>query len=119
MIFTTKLEDKIRPVRNSIVAIGFHPNPQQITIIGSGFNVSDDGKILTAAHLYNKLKEEQRQSLKAFVMVEQMQKDFERYQWLPIKLINKSDVDDLALFQLEENKNSLFAKELAHNLEEI
>lgn len=104
------LQEKIKKIKTSIVAIGFHPNPQQITIIGSGFSISSDGKILTAAHLYNQLNDEQRKNLKAFVMVEQMQKDFERYQWLPIKLINKSDADDLALFQLEENKNTLLEK---------
>lgn len=110
MIFD-KLSDKIKKVRHSIVAIGFHPNPQQITIVGSGFAVSDDGKVLIAAHLYNQLNEEQRKNLKAFVTVEQKQNDLERYQWIPIKLINKSDADDdMALFQLEEFKNTLLKK---------
>lgn len=105
-----ELTKKIRYTRASMVAIGFNPNPQQITIVGSGFAVSDDGKILTVAHLYNQLNEEQRKNLKAFVMVEQKQDNLERYQWIPIKLIDKIDADDVALFQLEEFKDTLLKK---------
>jgi S1-C subfamily serine protease len=109
-MFYKNLKGKIKKVRSSIVAIGFHPNSQQITIIGSGFAVSDDGKILTAAHLYNQLNEEQRNNLRAFVMVEQKQDSLERYRWIPIKLINKVDPDDIALFQLDEYKKTLLKK---------
>lgn len=104
------LNKKIKEVKNSIVAIGFNPNPQQITIVGSGFAVSNDGKILTAVHLYNQLNEEQIKNLKANVMTEQMNNDLERYKWIPIKLINKNDKDDLAVFQLEEYKGTLLTK---------
>lgn len=103
------LKEKIKEVKQSIVAIGFNPNPQQITIIGSGFAVSDDGKILSATHLYNQLNEEQIKNLKANVMIEKTG-DLERYRWIPIKLINKNDKDDLAIFQLEEYKNTLLKK---------
>lgn len=109
-MFKKTLAEKIKEVRSSIIAIGFHPNPQQITIIGSGFAVSDDGKILTAAHLYNQLNEDQKNNLRAFVMVEQKQDNLERYQWIPIKLTNKVDPDDIALFQLDEYKNTLLRK---------
>ena len=104
------LNKKIKEVKNSIVAIGFNPNPQQITIIGSGFAISDDGKILTATHLYNQLNEEQRKNLKANVMMEEMKDNLERYKWITIKLISKSDKDDLAVFQLEEYKDTLLRK---------
>lgn len=104
------LQEKIKEVKKSIVAIGFNPNPQQITIIGSGFAVSDDGKILTAAHLYNQLNEEQRKNLKANVLVEQRNFEFERYMWFPITLINKNDADDLVIFQLEGYRNTLLHK---------
>ena len=104
------LAKKIKEVKNSIVAIGFNPNPNQITIIGSGFAVSDDGKILTAAHLYNQLNSEQINNLKANIMIEQMANNLERYKWIPIKLVNKNDKDDLATFQLEEYKDTLLKK---------
>ena len=109
-MFQKNLKGKIKKVKSSIVAIGFTPNPQQITITGSGFCISDDGKIITAAHIYNQLNDEQRKNLKAFVLVEQSAADLERYKWIPIKLIKKNDANDLAVFQLEEYKNTLLKK---------
>lgn len=104
------LQRNIKEIKSSIVAIGFNPNPQQITILGSGFCVSDDGKILTAAHLYNKLNDEQRKNLKANVMVKQLDKELEQYKWIPVSLINKDDKNDIAVFQLEDYKNTLLKK---------
>ena len=104
------LQEKIKEVKKSIVAIGFNPNPQQITIIGSGFAISDDEKILSAAHLYNQLNDEQRRNMKAFVLVEKGDLEFERYVWLPITLISKNDENDLALLKVESNQNTLFNK---------
>ncbi len=109
-MFQKNLKDKIKEIKSSIVAIGFTPNPQQITITGSGFCISDDGKIITAAHIYNQLNDEQRKSLKAFVLAEKAAAELERYKWIPIKLINKDDANDLAVFQLEEYKNILLKK---------
>ena len=106
----TNLQEKIKKVKKSIVAVGFNPNPQRITIIGSGFAVSDDGKILSAAHLYNQLNPEQINNLKANVMIERIDNDMERYKWIPVKLINKNDQYDLALFQLEEYKDTLLKR---------
>ncbi len=104
------LQIKIKEVKKSIVAIGFNLNPQQITILGSGFAVSDDGKIASAAHLYNQLNEEQRRNLKANVMVEEIENNLERYKWISINLINKDDKNDVAIFQLQEYKETLLKK---------
>ncbi|OGM89329.1 hypothetical protein A3J77_01385 [Candidatus Wolfebacteria bacterium RBG_13_41_7] len=109
-MFEKLLVDKIKDVRNSIVAIGFSLDSNQITILGSGFCVSNDGKILTVAHLYNQLNDEQRKNLAAFVMAEERQNDFQRYQWMPIKLVNKIDNNDIALFQIDNYKNTLLKK---------
>lgn len=108
MIFKTKLKDKIIKIKRSIVAIGFKPDPQRVTILGSGFSVSDDGKILSVAHLYNQLKPEQIPNLVGMVMDEQREKDdFAHYNWLPLSLIKKEDKDDVALFQFSEYRKTL------------
>src|SRR3989344_2769029 len=96
----TDLTQKIKEVRKGIVAIGFNPSPNEITIIGSGF--ISGGKIITCAHLMNNLNEGQIVGLKANVMVQQMANDFERYEWMPIKLFKKEVANDLAVFEFSE-----------------
>ncbi len=91
------LQQKIKDVRASIVAIGFHPNPDQITILGTGFFA--EGKIITVAHLLNNLTLEQINGLKANVMFGQ-NGDLEKYQWMPIALFKKDDKNDLAVFEI-------------------
>ena len=106
-MFNKNLKEKIKEVKQSIVAIGFNPNPTQITILGSGFFA--EGKIITAAHLLNNLNDEQIKGLKANVMVERVANDMEKYQWIPIKVF-KDKVDkknDLAIFELEKKPDML------------
>ncbi len=100
------LKENIKKVRKSIVAIGFEPAPNQITILGSGF--ISQGKLITCAHLLNNLTEEQIIKLKASVLVETTEKGLELYKWLPIRLVpGKKDIkNDLAIFEfLQEAPN--------------
>ena len=101
------LRDKIKKVRTSIIAIGFKPNPNQITIIGSGFCVSDDGKILSAAHLYNQLKPEQKESLIGMAMTKQEENGLETYAWLPLEFIKSDDKNDVVLFNIKDFDKTL------------
>jgi S1-C subfamily serine protease len=98
----TNLKENIKNIRSSIVAIGFNPSPDKITILGSGFLAQ--GKIITVAHLLNNLTEEQVKGLKANVMIEQKDRDLERYQWFSIKLVPEkyNKKDDLAVFEFIE-----------------
>ena len=101
------LSEKIKKVRSSIVAIGFIPAPNQITITGSGFCVSDDGKILTAAHIYNQTPTQFQSKLMGMVMVKQEPNGMEHYTWLPLNFIKKEDKNDLALFQISDYEKTL------------
>ncbi len=100
------LQEKIKDIKYSVVAIGFNPNPNQITIIGSGFIFDDDGKIITAAHVYNGLTDEQKKSLKANVMIKEIKKEVEMYSWIPITLFEnkKDDKNDIAVFRLNKTE---------------
>lgn len=108
--------EKVKKVKKSIVAIGFNPNEAQITIIGSGFPISDDGKILTCAHVYNSVPKELVSNLKALVMVSEEMDNLEKYSWIPVTLILKNDQTDVAILQIENYKNTLiFPLELGNS----
>lgn len=100
------LSRKINRTRASIIAIGFPSAPQKITIVGSGFCVGDNGKILTTAHLFKKIKSEFRNKLLGMAMTSQ-EKDTEQYRWSPLKLLKKHDEDDLAVLELKNHSNTL------------
>lgn len=104
---SANLVKNIKKIRSSIIAVGFKPSPDKITIIGSGFAVSGEGKILSAAHLYRKLKPENIPHLMGMAMIEQGPNDLERYKWFPLKLIKKDDKNDTALFQMERHEETL------------
>jgi len=107
---STNLAKNIKKIRPSIIAIGFRPEPNKITIIGSGLAVSDDGKILSAAHLYRQVKPEYIPNLMGMVMTKQEPNGLEHYKWFPLKLIKKEDKADAALFQIEGYENTLLKK---------
>ncbi|OHA46571.1 MAG: hypothetical protein A3A80_01745 [Candidatus Terrybacteria bacterium RIFCSPLOWO2_01_FULL_44_24] len=102
-----KISEKIKEIRNSVVAIGFSPALNQITIIGSGFCISDDGKILTTAHIYTQTPPQSQAVLMAMAMVKQEANGLEHYTWLPLTFVKKVDNYDLALFQVNNYKETL------------
>lgn len=88
------------------MAIGYKLNQNQINIIGSGFSIDDKGTIASAAHIYNQLKPEQQKELFGMVMSKKDDK-LEYYTWLQIDFKNKSDINDLILFQLKDYKKTI------------
>ena len=48
-------KNNFKKIAESIIAVGFKPAENQISILGSGFSIDWKGKILSAAHLYNQL----------------------------------------------------------------
>jgi S1-C subfamily serine protease len=106
------IKEKIKEVKNSIIAIGFRPEPNKMTIIGSGFIIKKDGEIsiLSSAHLYNKLKPEYISNLMGMVTEKEEKDGLTHYKWLPIKLIKKEDKDDIAIFQIENDKLDLLTE---------
>ena len=106
----SNLAKNVKKTEHSVIAIGFRPNPQQMTIVGSGFTISDDGKILSTAHLYNQLKPEHIPNLMGMVYAKQDPSGLEGFKWLPLKLLKKEDKNDVALFQIENYEDTLLHK---------
>lgn len=115
----TNFIKNIKSIRKSVIAIGFQPNEKQITIIGSGFAISNDGKILSAAHLYNQLKPEHISTLKGMAMIKQESNGLEHYRWLPLTLIKKDDKVDIALFQIDNFNETIIEKVELGNSDEV
>lgn len=103
----TNFVERIKEARGSIVAIGFSSAPNQVTITGSGFCVSDDGRILTAAHIYNQTPQQFKAKLMGMAMVKQEANGLEHYKWLPISFIKKEDNDDVCVFEMKDYKETL------------
>lgn len=108
----SNLKEKIKKVKLSIIAIGFRPEPNKMTIIGSGFVIKGDGEILilSSAHLYNKLKPEYVPNLMGMVTEREEKNGPTHYKWLPLKLVKKEDKDDIAIFQIKDYRPDLLAK---------
>lgn len=106
-MFKKRLRNKANEIKNSIIAIGFAPTQNQMTISGSGFCVSADGKILTAAHIHNQTPPQFQPKLMGMVSVAEESNGLTRYTWLPLKLLKKDNKNDVALFQLEKGETTL------------
>ncbi|MCH7605016.1 trypsin-like peptidase domain-containing protein [Patescibacteria group bacterium] len=104
---SSDLTKKIKEVKNSIVAVGIKISDDKVKIIGSGFCVAEQGKILSAAHLFVKVPPEQLQSLVSLAVTQDKEKGLEYYNWLPLKLLKKDDQQDVALLQLERSDETL------------
>lgn len=98
---------KIKEVKTSIIAVGFSPTPNQITITGSGFCVSGDSKILTAAHIYNQTPPQFQSKLMGMTMDKQEPGGLEHYTWLPLNFVKKDDKSDFALFKTSGYEKTL------------
>ena len=101
------LKKKIKDTRSSIVAIGFRPNPNQLTIIGSGFCVGEKGEIVSAAHLFINLSEEQKKNLFGMAMVKREEDSLEAYNWSPIEIIKIDANNDVSLLKIKDYEKTL------------
>jgi len=115
-MFFFSFEKKIKQTKPSIVAIGFSPNPNQVSIIGSGFSITNNGRILSCNHLFNKLEPQQIANLKAMVMTEQ---GIDKYRWLPLSIINRDTDNDLAILQVSDYQKTLLRPLKLGNSDEI
>lgn len=101
------LVKNIREIKNSIVAIGIKMQENQINIIGSGFCVIDNSHILTAAHLFQNLTDEQVKK-NIGCMVANIDNDkLVSYVWKDLELISKEVENDASLLRLKDASGTL------------
>ncbi|HXK40635.1 MAG TPA: serine protease [Candidatus Paceibacterota bacterium] len=75
-----------------------------VSIRGTGFIISKDGKFITCAHVYNMIPSEDLGLIGASVPSKTDEKGILHYNRYPIELIDKDDKNDIALMQIVSDK---------------
>jgi len=105
----TNLIKNIKEISPSIIAIGLKQTENELVILGSGFSISKEGKILSAAHIYNQIKPEQKENLIGMAMTKREKNGLETYTWFPLELIKSDDKNDVALFNMKDFDKTLLS----------
>lgn len=86
------------------VQIPVEGNKKRISIKGTGFIISEDGKFITNAHVYKQISESDLQYVGVSVPGEtDKEKKLTHYNRYKIKLIKLDEENDLALMQIESD----------------
>ncbi len=84
-------------------------NQSQISIRGTGFIISENGKFITNAHVWEQIPEEDREFLEVKVPGEENDKKLMRYDNYKVELVELDKENDVALLKIkEENKEFNF-----------
>jgi S1-C subfamily serine protease len=90
--------------KNSIVLIDVQiPGEgaqRKISVRGTGFIVSEDGKFITCTHVYKQIPENEKEFLGVSVMGETDEKNITHYNRYKVKLLKIDEENDLALMQI-------------------
>jgi len=83
-------------------------NQTKISVRGTGFIVSKDGKFITCAHVYKQIPENELPYLKVMVWGETSDKGITNYKEYGVKLLKMDEENDLALMQIMSDSNIEF-----------
>ncbi|MEK6818765.1 MAG: serine protease, partial [Nanoarchaeota archaeon] len=83
-------------------------NQSQISIRGTGFIISKEGKFITCAHVYDQIPENERQFLGVKVLTKTDEKGISQYDRFNIELIKADRENDLVLMQIVPNEQQNF-----------
>lgn len=78
-------------------------NQKQISVRGTGFIISEDGKFITCAHVYKQIPENERQYLVAKIPGEE-KNNITRYELYPVELLEIDEENDIAILKMLGNK---------------
>ena len=101
------LKENIKNLKNSIVAIGIKISSDQVNIIGSGFCVIDNNHILTAAHLFQDITEEQTKNNIVCMVASKDNDKIVSYVWRELELVSREIENDASLLKLKDNRDTL------------
>lgn len=76
----------------------------KISIRGTGFMVSSDGEIITNAHVYRQIPQNELQYIGVSVPIETNEKNLTRYERYPVELLKIDDENDIALLKIKSER---------------
>ena len=108
-----KIADIIKQNKKSIILIEIliprENNRKTISIRGTGFIVSHDGKFITCAHVYKQVPENELPYLGVKVVGKTDEKGITHYDRYKVKLLRMDEKNDLASMQIISDKNDFEA----------
>jgi len=107
-----KISEIIEKNKKSIILLDIvipgENNQSRISIRGTGFIVSEDGKFITCAHVYNQIPENERQFFGVKVPAKTDEKGITFYDRYKVELVNMDKENDIALMQIVSDNNIKF-----------
>jgi S1-C subfamily serine protease len=107
-----KTKEIIKKNRKAIVLLSITiptvNNQQSISIRGTGFIISKEGKFITNYHVYKEIPEGERNFLSVKVIDKDDNKGITYYREYKVKLIDKDEENDIALMQIVETDGNIF-----------
>jgi len=104
-----KISEIIEQNEKSIVLIDIQKpgenNQKMVSVRGTAFIISPDGKFVTCGHVYKKIPENELQFLGVSVSGKIDEKGITHYDRFKIKLLKMDEENDLALMQIITDKN--------------
>ncbi|MBZ9571984.1 trypsin-like peptidase domain-containing protein [Patescibacteria group bacterium] len=100
------IEQNKKPIILVALYIPGEKNQGKVSIRGTGFIVSHDGKFLTCWHVYKNIPENELRYLEVSVPGKTDEKGITHYDRYKVKLLDKDEENDLALMQIISDKNN-------------
>jgi len=107
-----KISEIIEKNKNSIILIALYipeaekANQGKVSIRGTGFIISRDGKFITTGHVYKQIPQNELPYLEASAPGLVDEKGITHYDRYKVKLLKMDDKNDLALMQIISDKNN-------------
>ena len=105
-----KISKIIEKNKNSIILVALYipgaENQLKISIRGTGFIISKDGKFITCGHVYKQIPKDELPYLEVSVPGKTDEKKLTHYDRYKVELLKMDEENDLALMQIISDKNN-------------